>query len=91
MTEHQSSVDWSSIADLIADRVVQRFVATASADRWLKVEEAAELLGISLATLARHTANGEVPSFKFGGLRRYLRSKLLALGGTETTSQDTPS
>ena len=51
MTEHQSSVDWSSIADLIADRVVQRFVATASADRWLKVEEAAELLGVTEKTI----------------------------------------
>jgi excisionase family DNA binding protein len=48
------------------------------AKTWLKVGEAARLLGVSDPTLRKWTDAGKVPAFRtLGGHRRYLQADLL--------------
>lgn len=48
------------------------------ADRFIGKAEAAELLGISPATLDRLAAAGEVPKYKIGGQCRYYEAELIS-------------
>jgi excisionase family DNA binding protein len=67
------------LANVLADRLVERLSAVASSDALLNVQEAAKLMGCSVPTIERRTKSGEIPSTKVGRLRRYRRSALLAL------------
>lgn len=49
-------------------------------DKWLGVKEAAELLGISSATIRRFTNSGKLKAYRLpNGYRRILESDLLQL------------
>ena len=48
-------------------------------DRYVNVRGAAELLGLSIATIERRVADGSLPSIKIGRSRRFLHSDLLNL------------
>ena len=48
------------------------------ADRFISKAEAAELLGISPATLDRLAAAGEGPKYKIGGQGRYYEAELIS-------------
>ncbi len=74
----------AQIAEIVADQVVERLTASADGDVWLDKHGAAKLLGCSVSSIERGTRAGEIPSNKFRGLRRYLRSKLLALSEART-------
>lgn len=73
----------SEIEDLIqqtADRTARAVVAqmTRCEDRLLDRIEAAEALGISVATLDRRRKAGLIPSMLIGRLRKYRLSAILA-------------
>jgi excisionase family DNA binding protein len=67
-----------SLADQVAERVVARLAGMPS-EAFIDVHKAAELLGCSVPTVERRTADGSIPSHKFGRLRRYLPSELLGI------------
>lgn len=72
-----------SLADALAERVVSRLGGRADAEAWIDVHVAAELLGCSVPTVERLTRSGELPSTKFGRLRRYRRSDLIGRGNSD--------
>jgi excisionase family DNA binding protein len=84
MTPHEIA----TLAALIAEHVAARLSSTSNGDCWLDKEEAAELLGCSVSTIERGTRTGEIPSAKVAGLRRYLRSKLLALSEADNRGEE---
>lgn len=49
-----------------------------SPEKYLTAHEAAQVLGVSQATIERLTAKGAIPSHKVGRCRRYLASELQA-------------
>jgi len=52
------------------------------ADEWLTISEAADLLGVSVASLRRWDESGQLPAGRTpGGQRRYRRSTLNAAFG----------
>jgi excisionase family DNA binding protein len=66
--------------NLLADQVAERVVALLNSrpsDGFIDKHQAAELLGCSVPTVERRTADGSIPSHKIGRLRRYLPSELL--------------
>jgi len=65
-----------TLADQVAERVLARLNSRPS-EGFVDKFRAAELLGCSVATLERRTADETVPSHKIGRLRRYLPSELL--------------
>jgi excisionase family DNA binding protein len=67
------------LAELLADRVAERMTASPSGDAWLDVHGVAKLLGCSVPKVERMTRSGEIPSTKFGRMRRFLRSSILGL------------
>ncbi len=86
MTEGDMSLspfEIESLADALADRVMSRLGGRADADAWIDVHEAAGLLGCSVPTVERLTRSGELPSSKFGRLRRYRRSDVIGRGGRD--------
>lgn len=69
------------LVEAIAQRVIDRLVdslPTKHSDIYLDSHQAAELLGCSVPTVERLTRAGSLPSVKFGRLRRYRRSEVLA-------------
>ncbi len=66
-----------TLADALAERMMSRLVGRVDADAWVDVHGAAELLGCSVPTVERLTRSGELPSSKFGRLRRYRRADSL--------------
>ncbi|MBX3423416.1 MAG: helix-turn-helix domain-containing protein [Pirellulaceae bacterium] len=62
----------------IADAVATRLSGQPDSDGLLDSHGAARLLGCSVPTVERWTRAGLIPSRKFGRLRRYRRSDLLA-------------
>lgn len=73
-----SPLELSSLADLIADRILAQLRSSLDADAMLDSVEAAELLGISRATLERRVADGSLRPIRVGRLRRFRRSELVA-------------
>jgi excisionase family DNA binding protein len=71
MTPHE--LEW--MADVIAERVAAK-MAGIDPDPMGDVHQAAQWLGVSVATVERLTRSGAIPSHKFGRLRRYRRSDL---------------
>ena len=71
----------------LADAIAVRLASRATGDIYLDALGAAALLACSVATVERLTRSGEIPSVKFGRLRRYSRAALMALankkGGQE--------
>jgi excisionase family DNA binding protein len=66
--------------NLLADQVAERVLALLNSrpsEEFVDKHRAAEILGISVPTLERRTADGSIPSHKIGRLRRYLPSELL--------------
>jgi excisionase family DNA binding protein len=66
----------NTLADQVAERVVALLNSRPS-DGFIDKHQAAELLGCSVPTVERRTADGSIPSHKIGRLRRYLPSELL--------------
>jgi excisionase family DNA binding protein len=79
MTPHEIE----SLADALADRVMSRLGGRTEADAWIDVHETAELLGCSVPTVERLIRSGELPSSKFGRLRRCRRSDVIGRGNTD--------
>jgi excisionase family DNA binding protein len=69
-------VEINQLADQVAERVVALLNSRPS-DGFIDKHQAAELLGCSVPTVERRTADGSIPSHKIGRLRRYLPSELL--------------
>jgi excisionase family DNA binding protein len=76
-----SPFELESLADALADRVVERLAGRADAEALIDGLAVAELLGCSLATVERRTRCGDIPSIKVGRLRRYRRADVLAMNG----------
>jgi excisionase family DNA binding protein len=74
-----SPLEVNMLADAIADRITARLGARIDDDAMLDSHQAAELRGCSVATIERLTRSGELPSEKFGRLRRYRRADVLAM------------
>ncbi|HAN99423.1 MAG TPA: hypothetical protein DCQ98_19275 [Planctomycetaceae bacterium] len=89
MVEPLSPRELGLLADLVAERVVVRLRATIDADALLDATQAANLLGISRATLERRIADGTLRPQRVGRLRRFRRSELLTMN--ESTAADAPS
>jgi excisionase family DNA binding protein len=67
------------LAERVAEIVVARMESCRpSQDGFIDKHRAAELLGCSVPTLERRTADGSIPSHKIGRLRRYRASELLS-------------
>jgi len=81
MPTELSPVQLNELADAIVDRLASR-LASVDADQLLDVHGAAELLSCSVPTIERLTKSGEIPSCKYGRLRRYHRGKLLEAHST---------
>jgi len=69
-------VEINQLADQVAERVLALLNSRPS-EEFVDKHRAAEILGISVPTLERRTADGSIPSHKIGRLRRYLPSELL--------------
>jgi excisionase family DNA binding protein len=71
----------------IADRILAALVgSTLNPDEYVDSHGAAKILGCSVPTVERRTRDGSLQSVKFGRLRRYLRTDLLAMkkkGGSD--------
>ena len=67
------------LADAIADRLAAR-MGSPSHETMLTPREAAKVLGVSVSTLERRTAAGDVASIKLGRLRRYRMADLVGGG-----------
>ena len=71
----------------LADAIAERLASRSTGDVYLDALGAAAVLACSVPTIERRTKSGEIPSVKFGRLRRYRRADLLALqnakGGDE--------
>ncbi len=65
------------LADAVAEKVAAR-LAEHDTDALVDVHGAAALLSCSAPTVERLTRTGEIPSHKYGRLRRYRPSELLA-------------
>lgn len=72
-----SPLEIDQLADAVADRVASRLATRVDAEGLLDVHGVAELLACSVPTVERLTRSGELPSLKFGKLRRYQRAALL--------------
>lgn len=70
----------------LADAIAERLASRATGDVWLDALGAAALLSCSVPTVERLTKAGIIPSAKFGRLRRYRRSVLLALANEKVGS-----
>lgn len=68
------------MADVIAERVAAK-MAGIDPDPMGDVHQAAQWLGVSVATVERLTRSGAIPSHKFGRLRRYRRSEMKTENG----------
>jgi excisionase family DNA binding protein len=66
------------LAVRIAALVVAGMASRPIEDGFIDKHRAAELLGCSVPTLERRTADGSIPSHKIGRLRRYRASELLS-------------
>ena len=70
----------------IAEAIAELLAGRPTTEKMVDVNGAAEILACSVPTIERLTRDDEIPSFKFGRLRRYLPSKLLScktMRGTE--------
>ena len=63
----------------LADAIAERLASRSTGDVWLDALGAAAVLACSVPTIERRTKSGEIPSVKFGRLRRYRRADLMAL------------
>jgi excisionase family DNA binding protein len=72
MTPHELE----KLADAVAERVAAK-LAEHDTDALVDVHGAAALLSCSVPTVERLTKSGEIPSHKYGRLRRYRPSELL--------------
>lgn len=72
MTPHELE----RLADAVAERVAAK-LAEHDTDALVDVHGAAALLSCSVPTVERLTKSGEIPSHKYGRLRRYRPSELL--------------
>ena len=69
----------NSLADAIAERLSSRLSSQVDdPDAMIDNHAVAELYKCSVPTIERRTKSGEIPSFKIGRLRRYLKSEILA-------------
>lgn len=66
------------LAEKLAERLERRLAGRVDAEALIDAHAVAELLGCSLATVERRTRSGEIPSIKFGRLRRYQRAAVLS-------------
>jgi excisionase family DNA binding protein len=67
------------LAEALAERLERRLLGRVDAEAMIDAPAVAELLGCSLATVERRTRAGDIPSVKFGRLRRYQRAAVLGL------------
>lgn len=66
-------------AELIADRIVERLQPKLIRPQGLlTAQELSDFLGVSLSTVERMTADGDLPSYKIGRGRRYNANEVLA-------------
>lgn len=63
------------LADLLAEAVAAK-MACIDPDPMGDVHQAAQWLGVSVATIERLTRSGEIPSHKYRHLRRYRKSEV---------------
>jgi len=66
----------NTLSEQVAERVVT-LLNCSPHQGFVDKNQAAAILGISVPTLERRTADGSIPSHKIGRLRRYLPSELL--------------
>lgn len=66
-----------TLAERLAERLERRLMDRADAGALLDAHAVAELIGCSVATVERRTRSGEIPSIKYGRLRRYERAAVL--------------
>jgi excisionase family DNA binding protein len=72
-----SPYEIETLAEKLAERLERRLMGRVDAEALIDAPAVAELLGCSLATVERRTRSGEIPSIKFGRLRRYQRAEVL--------------
>ncbi len=72
----------SIVVQKITDGVLEGLKAQSN-DGLLDVHGAANFLNCSVATVERMTRRGELPSIKFGKLRRYDKAQIHAAGTRE--------
>ena len=68
--------EMQKLADLVAEAVAAK-LAGIDPDPMGDVHQAAEWLRCSVPTVERMASKGEIPSHKYGRLRRYRRSEVL--------------
>jgi len=67
-----------TLAEALADRVMRRLSSHVETDAMLDNHAVAALLSCSVPTVERLTKTGEIPSHKYGRLRRYRKSEVLS-------------
>jgi excisionase family DNA binding protein len=72
-----SPYEIEQLAEKLAERLERRLAGRVDAGALMDAHGVAELLGCSVATVERRTRSGEIPSIKFGRLRRYDRASVL--------------
>jgi len=72
-----TSYEIEQLAEKLAERLERRLAGRGDAGALMDAPAVAELLGCSVATVERRTRSGEIPSIKYGRLRRYERAAVL--------------
>jgi len=80
MSPHEITKLAQELAELLSLRLASTMT---DVDRWLDLHDVAEQLKCSTATVERMAASGELPSTKFGRLRRYRKSDVMARGSRD--------
>jgi excisionase family DNA binding protein len=63
----------------LADAIVERLSSRLPDEGWIDIHGAAQVLGCSVPTVERLVRDGKIPSSKFGRLRRFRRTDLMAM------------
>ena len=80
MSPHEITKLAQELAELLSVRLASTMT---DVDRWLGLHDVAEALKCSTSTVERMTATGALPSKKFGRLRRYRKSDVMARGARD--------
>ena len=74
-----SPIEIEQLAEALANRLCKKLkLGTDEPASLLDVNQVAELLGCSVATVERLTRSGSLPSIKIGRLRRYRPNEIVA-------------
>jgi len=80
MSPHEITKLAQGLAELLSVRLASTMT---DVDRWFGLHDVAEALKCSTSTVERMNASGEQPSKKFGRLRRYRKSDVMAIGARD--------